>query len=238
MELAQAKLKGTQARLAEAKAPGSGSGLRLSYTLIRSPFSGVIDRIPLKLGSLVNESDLLTSVSDLSEVNAYFKVSENEYLAYVRQAAKKDHVAENTVKLVLSDGTAYGSKGKIETLEGEMDQGTGSIAFRARFPNPDKMLKHGSTGKVNITNKVLQALLVPQKAVFDIQDKSYVFVLTANNTVKMKPFVPRTRIDDYFLVESGLTAGDKIVYEGVQNIRDGMQIQPNLLRADSLLVLH
>ncbi len=237
LELAQSKLKGAQARLSEARAHEGEATLRISYTLIRAPFNGVIDRIPLKLGSLVNESDLLTSVSDLSEVNAYFNVSENEYLEYAREIRKKGYVEENKVNLILSDGTIYSSSGKIETLEGEFDKGTGSIAFRARFPNPDKILKHGSTGKVSLTTKVDNALLVPQKAVFDIQDKNYVFVVNADSTVKMKTFVPRTRIDDYFLVESGLSAGDRIVYEGVQNIRDGMRIRPNMILRDSLLVI-
>lgn len=236
LDLAQSKLKGAQARLNEAKALEDDANLRMSYTLIRAPFSGVLDRIPLKLGSLVNEGALLTTVSDLSEVHAYFNVSENEYLEYARKNSKAAAISgSNGVQLILSDGSVYGSKGKIETLEGEFDQGTGSIAFRARFPNPDQMLKHGSTGKINLITRVADALLVPQKAVFDIQDQNYVFVVNTDGTVKMKTFKPRTRIDEYFVVESGLTAGDRIVYEGVQNIKDGMRIEPNMLATDSLM---
>ncbi|MGN6214198.1 efflux RND transporter periplasmic adaptor subunit [Parafilimonas sp.] len=235
LELAQSKLKGAQARLNEQQAMEDEANLHLSYTLVRAPFNGVIDRIPLKLGSLINEGDLLTTVSDLSEVLAYFRVSENEYLEHVRNLQANRNLPDNNVKLILSDGSVYGSSGKIETMEGEFDQGTGSIAFRARFPNPDKILKHGSTGKISITTHVHNALMVPQKAVFDVQDKNYVFVLNTDSTVKMKTFVPRTRIDRYFVVQSGLKAGDKIVYEGVQNIRDGMRIEPRMLAADSLL---
>lgn len=235
LELAQSKLKGAQARLNEQQAMEDEAALHVSQTLIRSPFNGVIDRIPLKLGSLVNEGDLLTTVSDLSEVLAYFRVSENEYLEYMRNLQTNKNLPDNNVKLILSDGSVYGSSGKIETMEGEFDQGTGSIAFRARFPNPGKILKHGSTGKISITTQVQNALMVPQKAVFDIQDKNYVFILNADSTVKMTTFVPRTRIDRYFVVQSGLRPGDKIVYEGVQNIRDGMRIEPQLIAADSLL---
>lgn len=235
-ELAMSKLKGAQARLNEAKALEADAQLRMSYTLIRAPFNGVLDRIPLKLGSLVNEGALLTTVSDLSEIHAYFNVSENEYLEYARKNRNGDHLpGNNAVQLILSDGSTYGSAGKIETLEGEFDQGTGSIAFRARFPNPDKILKHGSTGKVSLTTRVRNAVLVPQKAVFDIQDKNYVFVVNNDGTVKMKTFQPQTRIDEYYVVASGLSSGDRIVYEGVQNIRDGMRIQPTELNADSLV---
>ncbi|MBG9376423.1 efflux RND transporter periplasmic adaptor subunit [Panacibacter sp. DH6] len=237
LELAQSKLKGAQARLSEAKAYEADASLRLSYTMIRAPFTGVLDRIPLKLGSLVDEGTLLTTVSDLSEVVAYFNVSENEYLDYKRKLQNKDLTPYNNVKLVLADGTIYSSPGKVETLEGEFDQGTGSIAFRARFPNPDMLLKHGSSGKVSLTTRVQNALLVPQKAVFDIQDKNYVFIMGADSTVKMKTFTPGTRVNEYFLVKSGLSAGDKIVYEGVQNIKDGMRIQPRMVQTDSLLAM-
>ena len=237
LELAQSKLKGAQARLNEAKALEGDAALLASYTLIRAPFSGVLDRIPLKLGSLVNEGDLLTTVSDLTDVLAYFKVSENEYLEYERNVKNNKNLPDNKVKLILSDGSVYNNTGKVETMEGEFDKGTGAIAFRARFPNPDKLLKHGSTGKVSLTTKVENALMVPQKAVFDIQDKNYVFVLNADSTVKMRTFTPRIRIDEYFVVQSGLNPGDKIVYEGVQNIRDGMRIQPHVISADSLLAM-
>lgn len=237
LELAQSKLKGAQARLSEAKAYEADASLKVSYTLIRAPFTGVLDRIPLKLGSLIDEGTLLTTVSDLSEIVAYFNVSENEYLDYKRKLQNNTQTTDNTVRLVLADGSTYGSKGKIETLEGEFDQGTGSIAFRAKFPNPDMLLKHGSSGKVSLTTKVENALLIPQKAVFDIQDKNYVFVLGADSTVKMKTFTPKTRVNEYFLVESGLNAGDKIVYEGVQSIKDGMRIQPRIVRSDSLLAM-
>lgn len=237
LELAESKLKGAQARLNEAKAFEGDAALRASYTVIRAPFSGVLDRIPLKLGSLVNEGDLLTTVSDLSAVLAYFKVSENEYLEYTRNLQRNKNLPDEKVTLILSDGSVYNNTGKVETMEGEFDQGTGAIAFRARFPNPDMLLKHGSTGKVSLTTKVEDVLMVPQKAVFDIQDKNYVFVLNADSTVKMKTFTPRTRIDEYFVVQSGLKPGDKIVYEGVQNIRDGMRIQPRIITADSLLAV-
>jgi len=237
LEVAKAKLTAAQAKIEEARSAQANAALKLSYTFIKAPFDGVIDRIPLKVGSLIEEGTLLTTVSDNSAVFAYFHVSENEYLQYVKTKLRSED-AENsnvTARLVLADGTSYGHKGKIETMEGEFDESTGSIAFRARFPNPEKLLKHGSTGRVRLANDVEDALMVPQKAVFEIQDKNYVFVLDSQNKVKMQEFKPRTRFSHFYIVESGLEPGDRVVYEGIQNIRDGAQIVPEYIAMDSLL---
>lgn len=122
-------------------------------------------------------------------------------------------------------------------MEGEFKASTGSIAFRAHFPNPDKILKHGATGRISLSNKLNNALMVPQKAVFEIQDKNYVFVVGPDNQVHMKNFVPKIRFSYYYIVESGLQLGDRVVYEGIQNIRDGMRITPKPIGVDSLLAL-
>lgn len=234
LDLAKAKHKSAEARVSEAKTHVDEAGLRLSYTTIRSPFSGVIDRIPFKLGSLVNDGTLLTTVSDLSTVVAYFNVSENEYLQYFRKQLRnektpQDHAAE----LLLADGSLYKYAGKIETMESEFDESTGSIAFRAKFPNPDKLLKHGSSGKVRLTTPVENVVIVPQKAVFDIQDKNYVFVVGKDNRVHMKSFIPHTRLDQSYVVQSGLQPGEVIVYEGTQSIKDGSLIMPRLVENES-----
>ena len=128
----------------------------------------------------------------------------------------------------------YPQKGQIETTEAVFDEGSGTIAFRARFPNPDRLLRHGSTGKIRVSQQVPRALLVPQKAVFEIQDKNYVYVVDGRNQVKSRSFVPGPRVHDYYVVASGLQPGDRVVYEGLQNLRDGMGIQPQAVRTDSL----
>ncbi len=235
LEVAKAKLAAAQARIDEARSAYSNAHLRLSYTFIRAPFDGVIDRIPLKVGSLIENGALLTTVSDIGSVYAYFHVSENEYLQYAKTKLSGANQNNVNARLVLADGTHYDHHGKIETLEGEFDESTGSIAFRSRFPNPDKMLKHGSTGKVRLANGVEDALMVPQKAVFEIQDKNYVFVVDAQNIVKMREFKPRTRFSHFYIVDSGLEAGDRVVYEGIQNIREGAEIVPEYIAMDSLL---
>lgn len=233
-ELGEAKLKLAEAKITEAKSVEEHCQIRLSYTMVRAPFDGIIDRIPLKKGSLVTEGVLLTSISDLRAVYAYFKFSENEYLHYLR--SKKLH-DENTsaVDLILTDGSIYPQKGEIETMESEFDENTGSIAFRARFPNPDQILKHGATGKLKLKTIVDSAILIPQKAVLEIQDKNYVFLLGKDNLIKMKNIVQKARIEDFIVVQSGLRPGDVIVYEGVQSVKEGMVITPRYLSLDSLL---
>lgn len=223
LDMMEAKLKAAKSRIEEALSEQRDAETKLSYTFIRSPFDGIIDRIPLKTGSLVDQGSLLTTLSDNHEVYAYFTVSENEYLHYKKESPGSRN---NDVELVLADGSAYKHAGKIETVDGEFDETTGSIAFRAKFPNPGKLLRHGATGKVRLTAPAKDALIVPQKSVFEIQDKNYVFVVDADNTVKMKSVIPQTRLAQYYIIKDGLSSGDKIVYEGVQNIKEGSRIQP------------
>ena len=237
LDLAKTRIRSAEAKVAEAQALESEAAHHLSYTAIYAPFSGVIDRIPLRSGSLVTEGALLTTVSDLSTVHAYFNVSENEYLQILQSNGdeKTNDALNSTVELFLSNGNKYAHKGIIKTMEGQIDAGTGSIAFRASFPNPNHLLKHGSTGKIVVTTPVQQVLLVPQKAVFEIQDKNYVYVVEKNNVVAMRNFIPSVRINDYYIVQSGLSNGDNIVLEGVQSIKNGMRIQPKTIQSDSLL---
>ena len=189
-----------------------------------SKHDGIVDRIPLKAGSLIDEGTLLTDVSDISAMYAYFSFPENEYLRYQRAERKK--VSDTSVKLVLSDGSAYQHPGNIETVEGQIEQSTGSIDFRAKFPNPNRLLRHGATAKLYISSTVDSVILVPQQSVFDVQDKSYVYVVDKNNMLHMQSIAPVTRLAHYYVIKSGLKHGDKIVYEGTQNARDGMVIQP------------
>lgn len=237
LDVAEAKLNAAKAKIAEARSAKSNAAQRLSYASIRAPFDGIIDRIPFKVGSLIEHGTLLTTASDISAVYVYFHVSEGEYLEYVKSRVLNANENNNIVSLVLADGARYSQVGTIETMEGEFRPSTGSIAFRAKFPNPNKFLKHGATGKIRLANRIEGAIMVPQKSVFEIQDKNFVFVVGENNQVRMKNFIPRMRFSDYYIVESGLQPGDKIVYEGIQEVRDGMQIVPKPIGADSLVAL-
>jgi membrane fusion protein, multidrug efflux system len=233
LRFAKAKAEVANAKVEEAKSNYSQAVIRLSHTIIRAPFDGLIDRIPFKIGSLINEGHLLTSVFDSQSIYAYFRVSEKDYLEYIRSHPSDRNSSD--VELVLADGTHHTQVGKIETLEGEFDTSTGTIAFRAKFPNPNGILKHGSSGKVRLSNTIENALMVPQKATFEIQDKTFVFLVDKENKVRMKSFVPGSRLSHFYIVESGLVQGDRVVYEGIKDVRDGMEIKATGTPADNVL---
>jgi membrane fusion protein (multidrug efflux system) len=213
--LAQAKLDHARAEIALAK-------LHLSFTEIRAPFSGTIDRIPKKLGSLIDEGELLTSLSDNSQMYAYFNVSEPEYLNYQTHIKER---ADNSVKLLLANNEELPYNGTVETIESEFDHETGNIAFRARFPNPDKLLRNGETGKVRMRVPLRNALIIPQKATYEIQDKIYVFVVDKNNTVRSRNISIAGEMPDLYVVSSGISADDRILLEGVQKVKEDDKIK-------------
>ncbi len=231
LEVAKAKQAALEAKIEEAHSALLNAEKQLTYTIIRAPFDGIVNRIPMKKGSLLAEGTLLTTVSDISAMYAYFNLSEREYLQFSKDKSNDNPFKK--VNLQLADGTVYPLSGQVETSASEFDKGTGSIAFRAKFANPERILKHGATGKILISNAVENAIMVPQKAVFEIQDRSFVYVLKDDNTVEMKSFVPQSRLEDQFLVSSGLEAGETIVCEGVQNIKNGMTISPVINHTDS-----
>lgn len=223
LELAQARLDAANARIEEARAHESSAALQLSYTEIRAPFDGIIDRFPKRAGSLIDEGDLLTSISDPDEVFAYFNLSEREYLDYMES---RDGNKKINVKLELVNDDIYEHTGVIETVAGEINPETGNIAFRARFANPEGILKHGSSGKVLIPKEIRNAMLVPQKATFEIQGDIYVYTVDTANTARMKAINTSLRLPHLFVVESGLEPTDKIIYEGIQLVKEGDIITP------------
>ncbi len=234
LRLAKAKVEMAKAKVEEARSHLLQASIRSAHTIIKAPFDGVVDRIPFKIGSLINEGHLLTTIFDSDFVYAYFRVSEKEYLEYVK--SHPDDRRSNNVEFIQADGNLHQHPGKVETLEGEFDTSTGTIAFRAKFPNPQHILKHGSSGKIMLSNAIDDALIVPQKATFEIQDKTFVFLVGADNKLKVKSFVPGNRLSHFYIVESGLQEGDRIIYEGIKDARDGMLITPSSVSSDSVLV--
>lgn len=232
LQMAQAKLDALHAKVNEAKSYIASAELNLSYTVIRAPFDGIIDRIPNKVGSLVDEGALLTTLSDNKKVFAYFNVPEKEYLDFTTLIDPKK---KNDIKLVLANDEVHNYNGCIETVTGIVDKDTGNIAFRACFPNPKLLLKHGSSGKVRITKEEKNALIIPQKATFEIQDKIYVFTVKPDNTVKMSGIVPKLRIPHFYIIESGLSSNDRIIYEGIQLVEEGDQIIPEVIPMKHIL---
>ncbi len=211
-----------KAKLDAANAEMKLAQIHLSFTDIKAPFSGVIDRIPLKLGSLVDEGDLLTTLSDNTDIYSYFNVSEPEYLNYQKNVADRGN---QNVNLVMANGDLFNQTGQIQTIEGQFDNETGNIAFRAKFPNPEKLLRNGETGKIRMTLPLKNALIIPQKATYEIQDQKYVFVIDKNGVAKSKNIKVAYELPDIYVVASGLSGGDKILLEGVQKVKDDQKIK-------------
>lgn len=234
LELAKNRLEAQKAKMDEALAHQNHASFRLSQTEIKAPFDGVINRIPHKMGSLIEEGTLLTSISSSDEVYAYFDVSEKEYLNFAKRM-KNDDVANRKVGLILADGEQHDDNGVIETVEGAIDANTGTIAFRARFKNSTKLIKHGASGKVRLYQKLKQVLVIPQKATFEIQDKMFVFVVDSTGKVTSRNITIANRLPHLFVVKSGLKNGDKIVYEGVQSLKEKQLIQPQFISLQQII---
>lgn len=226
LEVAAAQAEGLKAKMEESETAVELAQLMLSFTQVKAPFDGIINRIPNKKGSLVEEGTLLTTISDNKDMFVYFSVSERDYLDYVMDAKKNQ---EQIVSLVLANDKVYPQKGRIETVEGEIDPSTGNIAFRARFSNPDHILRHGGTGKILLRNALHNALLIPQKSTFDRQENLCVFVVDSDSIVRVRNIVPQVRLPRLFAVSSGLSPHDKIIYEGVQLVKEGDKILPEVV---------
>lgn len=211
-----------QAKLEQAKAEVSLAKIHLSFTEIRAPFDGTIDRIPLKLGSLLEEGELLTSLSDNSQMFAYFNVSEPEYLDYQMNVKGR---GDNKVGLLLANNQLLSAKGNVEVIESEFNSETGNIAFRARFPNADRLLKNGQTGKIEMVVPLRHALVIPQKATYEIQDKIYVFALDKHNRLHSRNILIASEMPDLYIVGSGIAANDKILLDGVQKVKEDEKIR-------------
>jgi membrane fusion protein (multidrug efflux system) len=154
---------------------------------------------------------------------AYFNVSEPEYLDYKTTAGNSN--VHNKVSLLLANNKLLPYDGVVETIESEFDSETGNIAFRAKFPNPDGLLKHGETGKVRMTVPLHDALIIPQKATYEIQDKIYVFVVDKNNVIRSRNITVSNEMPDLYVVGSGLSENEKILFEGVQKVKDDDKVE-------------
>lgn len=226
------EVKLAKAKFDQAKAEMSIARAHLSFTEIRAPFGGVIDRIPLRLGSLVEEGELLTNLSDNSHMQVYFNVSEPEYLEYQSNAAGRGN---RDIQLKLADNTLLPYKGQIELIESEFNNETGSIAFRAKFPNPKGLLKNGQTGKVQMDMPLIKALIIPQKSTYEVQDRKYVFVVDKNGVLKSRQITVGGLLPDIYVVSSGLSKGDTILLDGVQKANDDDKIKANFVNPHQAL---
>ncbi len=215
LALAKAKLDKAKAELALSKA-------HLSFTEIRAPFDGIIDRFNVRLGSLLDEGELLTTLADNSKMWGYFNVPEAEYLDYISLEKQSGNAI---VLLEMANHKLFDQKGKVETIEADFNNETGNIAFRATFPNPKRILRHGETGKILMPTMLKNAVLIPQRATFDVLDKKFVYIVDANNTLKAKQIIVSHEMPHLYVVASGLKANDKILAEGLGKVKNNEKIK-------------
>jgi membrane fusion protein (multidrug efflux system) len=239
LKTAKANYDAAVAAAEQAKSVIANAQINVGYTVMKAPASGYIGRIPFKIGSLVSKNDALTVISDISEMYAYFSLSEPDFIIFKNQFA--GNTIEEKVKkvppveLALADNSVYAGKGKINSIEGQFDKTTGAISVRATFPNPGGILRTGNTGKVRIPQLFSNTLVVPIEATFEVQDKVFVFAVGDSNKVASKPLTVSGKTTNYYFVTDGVKAGDKIVFSGVGNLQDGAVIAPQPMSADSLL---
>ncbi|GAB2533887.1 efflux RND transporter periplasmic adaptor subunit [Spirosoma aerophilum] len=225
-ELALAK-----AKFDKANADVTLAKTHLQFTEIRAPFSGIMDHFQVRLGSLLDDGDLLTTLSDNSKMWVYFNVPEAEYLDY------KAHHDENMkhVKLVMANNELFDQPGEVQTIEADFNNETGNIAFRATFPNPKGLLRHGETGSVRMTVPLKNALIIPQKATFEVLEKKYVYVVDKNNTIRSREITIAAEMPHIFVVQSGLSKGDKILLEGLRQVKENEKIHFNYVQPASVI---
>lgn len=240
LESAKYTLQSKKAALAQATAALNNAKTNLGYTSIYSPADGVIGLLPYKIGSLVSSTTTnpLTTVSDISQIYAYFSINEKQGLDFF-VAAKGNTMQEKLttlppVTLVLANSTELPAKGKVETASGLINSQTGAINMRATFPNPAGLVRSGSSAVVRIPQTIDQALLVPQKSTYQIQGKLFVYVLQPGNKVKSVEVITAASSGQSFVIKKGLKAGDKIVVDGIASLREGLEIKPVTASADSV----
>ncbi|MEQ1836421.1 MAG: efflux RND transporter periplasmic adaptor subunit [Candidatus Nitrotoga sp.] len=219
-ELALAK-----AKLDKAKAEVKMAETRLGFTDIKAPFEGIMDHLVVRVGSLLDEGALLTTLSDVSQLWVYFNVPEAQYLDF--KTHKKDKIGE-TVQLKMADGEIFNQTGVIEAIVGDFNNASGNIQFRALFANPDKILRHGETGTILMAKPYPNAMLIPQKATFEIMDKTYVYVVNKEEKVEQRLIHIEAELPQLFIVKDGVNDSDRILLEGIRKVRPGEMVTIDL----------
>lgn len=221
--VSQNELSLQQAKLAKAQAKASLAESELKFTEVRAPFDGIVDRLRQQQGSLVKEGEVLTTLSDNSIMWVYFNVPEARYLDYM--AETKGDKDSNTVELLLANGKKFSQKGKIAAIVAKFDNETGNIPFRADFPNPDRLLRHGQTGNVLVNKNLKGATVIPQRATFENLDKRYVLVVGQDGIVKQREVKVLHELEDIFVVQPEAVAGERFVLEGIFQVHDGDRVE-------------
>ena len=220
------------AKLDKAKAEVALAETHLGFTKIKAPFSGIMDHFQVRQGSLVDEGDLLTTLSDNSKMWVYFNVPEAEYLDFKTHTQKDNRV---NVNLVMANNELFPYPGVVETIEADFNNETGNIAFRATFPNPKGLLRHGETGNVRMTIPLKNALIIPQKATFEVLEKKYVYVVDKDNVIRSREITVAAEMPHIFVVQSGLKKDDKILLEGLRQVKENEKIHVKFQQPETVI---
>lgn len=240
LKTATSSYQSALANVEQAKAGVASANINLGYTLIKAPVSGYVGRLPKKQGSIVSPTDPtpLTLLSDAHEVHVYFALGEDDFVAFnakypgntINERLKK----MPGVSLVLADNSVYGKEGKVDMVDGQFDKQTGSISLRATFPNSQGLLRSGNTGKIRLSLKYDNAISIPQSSTVEVQDKMFVFVVDGKNIVTRTPITVSGTSGTNYLVKEGLKSGDRIVFDGIDKLKDGDTIKPEKLKEEPI----
>jgi len=222
-----------QAKLAKAQAKAELARAEFNFTKVLAPFDGIVDRQRHQRGSLVQEGEILTTLSDNAVMWVYFNVPEKAYLEYM--AMSKEDRENEKIELELANHDKFAQPCINMTVEGQFNNETGNIAFRADFPNPDGVLRHGQTGTILIHRTLKNALVIPQRATFELLDKRYVWVVGEDDMAHQKEITIRRELEDVFVIESGLEANDKIVFEGVREVHEDEKVEYEFRKPEEVL---
>lgn len=232
LRTAEANLASAQSRVEQAKSQYKSVKESIGYTRITSPVSGYVGRIPFRQGTLVgrNESMPLTYVSNIENVYIYFALNEKDFLNFTI-GLKGTSIQEKidsmpAVEFIMANGERYKHKGEIETITGQIDPRTGTINFRAKFPNPESILRDGGSGMISVPTKYENVLVVPLQSTYEMQGRKFVFQVNGGDSLRSNPIESLAVVDNKVLVSSGVEAGDVILAAGIGNVRNGMVIQP------------
>lgn len=236
----QAQLSQTIAAQQQASANYKSAKANVDYSIIRAPISGVVGKLPLKVGSLVGPTDAtpLTTISDTRSVYAYFSLNEKGYLDFLEKSvgATVPEKIRNLplVELKLANGTMYPEKGKIEVTTGQIDATTGTIQFRVGFPNPAKLLSNGNSGTIRFPKFYNNALVVPESATYEQQGIIYLFKVE-KDTAKSLVIEAQDRVNNMIVVKSGINKGEKIIAAGIGGLKSGTAVISKPVKFDSLV---
>src|SRR5690606_6210599 len=238
--ISEVQLQTAEARLAQAKATYNSVAASIGYATIKSPVDGYVGAIPYRQGSLVSPGDPtpLTTVSDIDNVYAYFAMNEGEYLDFIQSADGKSlsEKLKNAppVSLELINGQVYEQKGKIETVTGQINPSTGTVSFRAIFPNPNRLLTNGNSGKIRIPKTYENVVVVPEASTYEQQGRVYVYEVQGDSLAVSSSIAVKDRVNNLIVVESGIEKGDKIIARGVGKVRNNTPIVPQPVAFDSI----